>query len=77
MDYIATFSPDGRMILYETYNIKSIQIYQPINIPKMDDPCYLVVISYIDREPEQTVISHSSWQAWNQWQTERNTDEHK
>lgn len=77
MDYIATFSPNGEIILYETYNIQSIQLYQPINVPNISYPCYLVVINYTDRDSEQTVISHDSWQLWNQWQTERQSNEVK
>lgn len=67
MDWLLTIAPDGRKIYYETENIKSIQLIQPVNIIGDKEPCYLVVITYNDDIKEKAVISHYSWEEWNRY----------
>lgn len=74
MEWLLTIAPDGRKIYYETYNIKSIQLVQPINIIDNSEPCYLVIITYDDGRKEKTVIPHYAWEAWNSYKGETSED---
>lgn len=65
MDYLVTLSPQGVTVFYETYNIKDIQLFQPVNIQGKDEQYYIVIIEYDDGSKEQTVISHTQWDMWN------------
>lgn len=77
MDYLVTISPQGVRIFYETYNMKHIQLIQPMNIMDDSEPYYMVVITYTDGSKEQTLIPHHQWEMWNKWQTERKVNEDK
>ena len=75
MEYIATISPQGTTILYETSDIKQIHLMQQVQFKDKEGIYYLVVIEYTDRDREQTVISNEVWQAWNDFQSSKGTNE--
>lgn len=66
MDYLATITQDGHTLLIETYNIINISLMQQIGLNDREGIYYLVIISYEDGQKEQTVISHDTWEYWNQ-----------
>lgn len=68
MEYLVTLSPQGITVLYETYNIKRIDLFQQVNIPNMEGIYYMVVIEYDDGHKENTVISNDQWNLWNKYQ---------
>lgn len=74
MDYLLTISPQGIKTYYETYNISSIQLMQPVGINGSDRPHYIVVITYDNGQKEQAIISDETWQLWNM---ERNKNENR
>lgn len=66
MEYLATISQDGHTILIETGNITDISLMQQIALRDKEGIYYLVIISYSDGQREQSVISHETWDFWNQ-----------
>lgn len=66
MDYLATISQDGHTVLIETFNITSINLMQQIALKDKEGIFYFVIISYEDGQKEQTIISHETWEYWNQ-----------
>ena len=74
MEWLLTIAPDGRKVYFETSNIRSIQLIQPLNIMDNSEPCYMVVITYDDGHKEQTVLPHYSWEACNSFNKESDNE---
>lgn len=67
MEWLLTIAPDGRKVYYETFNIKLIQLIQPVNILTDDEPGYLVVITYDNERKEKAILPYYSWELWNSY----------
>lgn len=74
MEWLLAIAPDGRKIYYEAFDIKTIQLIQPVNILTDNEPGYLVVIIYNDERKEKAILPHYSWELWNSYKGVNNED---
>lgn len=72
MEWLATINQQGTITYIETNNIKDIQLLQPINFQDKNEQFYVILIFYNNDTREQTVISHNSWETWQEYKGVKN-----